>query len=303
MVSLEAKKTDEILSCYLDYLSVEKGLSRNSIEAYSHDLIDFINFFEKKISKDIISITQGDMRAYISDLRKKNLSTKSIVRKLASIKGFFKFLQAKGDIEENPVLSIEPPKIWKKLPQTLSVSEINSLLSHADTGTPQGLRDQAMLETLYGTGLRVSELIGLTINDINSEVGFLRCFGKGSKERIVPLGEVALNCLNAYLENGRPAFLKNSTSHYLFITRSGKNMTRQGFWKIIKKYAKLAGIRKPVSPHTLRHSFASHLLEGGADLRSVQALLGHADISTTQIYTHLTTEKIREIYRKHHPRA
>ena len=303
MVSLAAKKTDEILSCYLDYLSVEKGLSRNSIEAYSHDLIDFINFFEKKISKDIISITQGEMRTYISDLRKKNLSTKSIVRKLASIKGFFKFLQAKGDIEENPVLSIEPPKIWKKLPQTLSISEINSLLSHADTGTPQGLRDQAMLETLYGTGLRVSELIGLTINNINSEVGFLRCFGKGSKERIVPLGEVALNCLNAYLENGRPAFLKNSTSHYLFITRSGKNMTRQGFWKIIKKYAKLAGIRKPVSPHTLRHSFASHLLEGGADLRSVQALLGHADISTTQIYTHLTTEKIREIYRKHHPRA
>jgi len=303
MVSLATTKTDEILSCYLDYLAVEKGLSRNSLEAYSRDLIDFINFFDEKEIRDIRTITAGNMRTYISALRKKNLSTKSIVRKLASMKGFFKFLQVKGDIEENPVLAIESPKIWKKLPQTLSVSEVNSLLSQVDTGTPRGLRDQAMLETLYGTGLRVSELIELTINNINSEVGFLRCFGKGSKERIVPLGEIALNCINSYLEKGRPSFLKKSDSTYLFITRLGGKMTRQGFWKIIKKYARLAGIKKPISPHTLRHSFASHLLEGGADLRSVQALLGHADISTTQIYTHLTTEKIREIYRKHHPRA
>jgi len=303
MISLDTSKIDNILSSYLDYLAIEKGLSRNSLEAYSHDLMDFISFFEEKGLKDLKSITPKDMRIYISFLRKKNLSTKSILRKLSSIKGFFKYLQIKGAIEENPIIAMELPKIWKQLPQTLSLAEVTSLLSQANIKTPMGLRDQAMLEILYGAGLRVSELIGLTINDVNLEVGFLRCFGKGSKERIVPLGEVAVNCLKAYLDHARAILLKGSASTYLFITRSGEKMTRQGFWKLIRKYAKQAGIRKTISPHVLRHSFASHLLEGGADLRSVQALLGHSDISTTQIYTHLTTEKIRDIYKKCHPRA
>ena len=294
---------DEALSGYLDYLAIEKGLSKNTLEAYSCDLTGFVSFLEEKGFKDVKSLTSKDIRTYISFLRKKNLSTRSIIRKTASLKGFFKYLHSKEAIEENPVLNIETPKPWKQLPHTLSISEVKSLLSQADTKTTLGLRDQAMLEILYGAGLRVSELTELTINDLNAEVGFLRCIGKGSKERIVPIGEIAVNCLREYLEKGRPFLLKRTNSTNLFVTRLGKKMTRQGFWKIIRKYAFQAEIKKKISPHTLRHSFASHLLEGGADLRSVQALLGHSDISTTQIYTHLPTEKIREIYRKHHPRA
>ncbi len=303
MPGINTSNIDEILSSYLDYLAIEKGLSNNSLEAYSHDLIDFTSSIQKQDSKDIKSITSKDIRSYISFLRRQSLSSKSIIRKIASLKGFFKYLQIKGVIEENPVVNIESPKIWKQLPHTLNITEVALLLCQPDTKTPAGIRNQAMLEILYGSGLRVSELIELTTNSINLEVGFLRCFGKGSKERVVPIGEVAMKWIRDYLEHARPLILKNSTSEHLFITRSGKKMTRQGFWKIVKKYALKAGIKKTISPHTLRHSFASHLLEGGADLRSVQALLGHSDISTTQIYTHLTTEKIREIYRKHHPRA
>ena len=303
MPGIDTSNIDETLSSYFDYLAIEKGLSKNSLEAYSHDLIDFASSIEKQGFKDIKSITSKNIRSYISDSRKHSLSTKTIIRKIASLKGFFKYLQMKGAIEDNPIVNIESPKTWKKPPHTLNIVEVNSLLCQPDTKIPVGIRDQAMLEILYGAGLRVSELVELTTNSINLEVGFLRCFGKGSKERVVPVGEIAVKCVRNYLEEARSILLKKSTSDHLFLTRSGKKMTRQGFWKIIKKYALKAGIKKTISPHTLRHSFASHLLEGGADLRSVQALLGHSDISTTQIYTHLTTEKIREIYKKHHPRA
>src|SRR3989338_1587302 len=276
MPGIDTSNIDETLSSYFDYLAIEKGLSKNSLEAYSHDLIDFASSIEKQGFKDIKSITSKNIRSYISDSRKHSLSTKTIIRKIASLKGFFKYLQMKGAIEDNPIVNIESPKTWKKLPHTLNIVEVNSLLCQPDTKIPVGIRDQAMLEILYGAGLRVSELVELTTNSINLEVGFLRCFGKGSKERVVPVGEIAVKCVRNYLDEARSILLKKSTSDHLFLTRSGKKMTRQGFWKIIKKYALKAGIKKTISPHTLRHSFASHLLEGGADLRSVQALLGHS---------------------------
>jgi integrase/recombinase XerD len=226
------------------------------------------------------------------------------MRKVAALRSFFRFLLLDGFIAHDPTETLETPKTWRALPKYLTVDEVNQLLQQPDLGTPQGIRDRAMLEVLYATGLRVSELVGLKLSDLNFEVGFLRTLGKGAKERIVPIGDSAIEATTAYLEQAYPKYKsKNPTTPFLFLSQKGGAMTRQNFWVLVEKYGKRVGLASRLSPHVLRHSFATHLLENGADLRAVQLMLGHADISTTQIYTHVTRERLRRVYRKYHPRA
>jgi integrase/recombinase XerD len=243
------------------------------------------------------------MISFLASLQKEGLAANSVNRALAAIRGFYKYLLREKKVEHAPVAHIELARVWMRLPDVLSREEMELLLAQPGAATPADCRDSAMLELLYATGIRVSELIGLTVNSINWQVGYLVAMGKGEKERIVPVGRTAYDRVKHYLESARPLLLKGGESDRLFLNRSGKGMTRQGFWKIVKKYAAKAGLGKRVHPHTFRHSFASHLLEGGADLRSVQIMLGHADISTTQIYTHVTRERLKEIHRKFHPRG
>ena len=232
----------------------------------------------------------------------KEFSARTVARNISAVKGFYRFLVSEGHMEKNPARLVETPRLPRKLPGSLSKGEVDSLLSQPDPGTLLGKRDRAMLEILYATGLRVSELVGLRVLDVNLEAGFLRTMGKGSKERVVPLGGKACDALKDYLAEGRNGLSKGKNPSHLFLNSRGKALTRQGFWKIIKAYGVQAGISKKITPHSIRHSFASHLLEGGADLRSVQVLLGHADISTTQIYTHITRERLKELHEKYHPR-
>ncbi|MDN5311399.1 MAG: integrase/recombinase XerD [Thermoanaerobacteraceae bacterium] len=236
-------------------------------------------------------------------MHKKGKASSSISRACAAIKSFYHFLVMERLIEKDPTLNLDTPKLEHRLPRVLTLNEVEQLLNQPDTSVIWGFRDKTMLELLYATGIRVSELILIKVEDLNVEMGFLRCFGKGSKERIVPVGSVALKYLDIYINEVRPKFLKEQDNGILFLNHLGKGLTRQGFWKIIRKYAQKAGIEKHITPHTLRHSFATHLLENGADLRSVQEMLGHADISTTQIYTHITRSKIKEVYDRTHPRA
>jgi integrase/recombinase XerD len=238
---------------------------------------------------------------YVSSLAGR-LSVRSIARNLSALKMFYRFLVSEGKIETNPARLLSAPKLPRRLPGVLSTGEVERLLAQPDLNTGRGKRDKAMLELLYATGLRVSELVNLKITNVNMEAGYVRTVGKGSKERMVPMGAKALEALKEYVVQGRPAFLKRKSSSYLFLNARGKPLTRQGFWKTIKRIGLAAGIRKEIYPHSLRHSFASHLLERGADLRSVQIMLGHADISTTQIYTHVTRERLKQIHQKHHPR-
>ena len=294
---------ENLLDQFLNYLVVEKGLSLNTLESYSRDLNKYLDFLSLKEIKDISTTSDVTIVSFITALKKNRLSNRSIARNVTSIKMFYKFLTENHYITKNPALIIETAKGETKLPQVLSIAEVELLLQKPDRNTVRGLRDAALLELLYATGLRVSELISLPVNNLNLEAGYLIAYGKGSKERLVPIGEVALNAIREYLTNGRPTLLGNGQSHYLFLTRNGKPFTRQGFWKLIKEYAFSAGIQKNISPHTLRHSFASHLLERGADLRSVQMMLGHVDISTTQIYTHVTTERLKKIHNQYHPRS
>lgn len=294
---------EQLLDQFLNYLAVERGLSLNTLESYSRDLNKYLDFLSLKGIQDLTITSDVTIISFIASLKKKNLSNRSIARNITSIKMFYKFLCEDRHIPANPTLRIETPKGETKLPHILSIQEVDLLLEKPDMKTPLGLRDAAFLQLLYATGLRVSELIFLTLNNVNMEAGYLIAYGKGSKERLVPIGEVALTFLKDYLEEGRSQLLGDSHSNYLFISRKSKPLTRQGFWKLLKKYALSAGIQKNISPHTLRHSFASHLLEGGADLRSVQMMLGHADISTTQIYTHVTTERLKKIHNQYHPRS
>jgi integrase/recombinase XerD len=258
---------------------------------------------ESKGITNIADITSDDIISYLGALRKSGLTPNSVNRALAALRGFHKYLIRENIIQENPIAHIELAKVWMRLPDTLSKDEINHLLEQPDLKTPLGIRDKAMLELIYATGIRVSELILLTINSINWQVGYLVVVGKGSKERIVPIGKSAIDCLNRYLQEGRKKLMKGKASHVLFVNRSGHGLTRQGFWKIVKKYATKSGLLKKIHPHTFRHSFATHLLEGGADLRSVQVMLGHSDIATTQIYTHISRERLKDIHRKYHPRG
>ncbi|MBW2673018.1 MAG: site-specific tyrosine recombinase XerD [Deltaproteobacteria bacterium] len=288
---------------YLDFLAIEKGVSLNTLEAYSRDLNRYVTFAEQAGIKDIKNISSDTIISFLGNLKGGGLATTSINRSLAAIRGFYKYLLTENIIDENPVVSIELAKVWMHLPDTLNREEMTHLLKQPGTKTPLAMRDTAMLELLYATGIRVSELVTLTMGNINWQAGYLIVVGKGSKERIVPIGQTALDCMNRYIEDARRKLAGGRSVNILFLNRSGNGLTRQGLWKIVKKYVRKAGLNKKVYPHTFRHSFATHLLEGGADLRSVQVMLGHADISTTQIYTHVTSERLREIHRKYHPRG
>ena len=288
---------------YMHYLAVEKGLSKNTLESYRRDLEKFIAFMsEHQISKPE-EVDRDALNLFIADLKIKGRATSTISRGIASIRSFFNFLLQEGLIKTNPSLELESPKLEKKLPRVLTTGEIDRLLAQPLAGDNNGLRDKAMLELLYATGIRVSELVSLNISDFDPRVGFLRCSGKGMKERIVPIGTLAINSVNEYVIRSRPRLLKTNGETALFVNQHGNRLTRQGFWKILKKYARKTNIQGEITPHTLRHSFATHLLENGADLRSVQEMLGHSDISTTQIYTQITRRKIREVYDQTHPRA
>jgi integrase/recombinase XerD len=294
---------DHILDQYLHYILVEKGLSRNTIDAYSHGLNRFLDFLRRKGIQEVPDISKLDVRAFLLTLKRKGLSAKTVVRNLAAIRSFFQFLIREGIVEANPIEELESPKIEKRLPEILTLKEVEQLLEQPNAQTPIGIRDRTMLEVLYATGMRVSELTQLPIHQVNLEGGYVLVFGKGSKERIIPLGSEAMKWVTLYLKTARERLAKGKERLSLFINRSGEGMSRQQVWKSIKAYGRRAGIWKRITPHLLRHSFASHLLERGADLRSVQLLLGHADISTTQIYTHVTGERLKKIHQRYHPRG
>ncbi|MEA2060263.1 MAG: site-specific tyrosine recombinase XerD [Thermodesulfobacteriota bacterium] len=294
---------DKLIDQYREHLLIEKGVSCNTVTAYAADLQKYAAFLETCSIFDIEKTDTTAILSWLVNLSNNGLSAKSRARHLISVRGFYKFLFQEGLISFNPVKKIDIPKTGLYLPQTLSVNEVTALLKGPDQTKPKGIRNAAMLEILYGAGLRVSELIHMKVQDINTEAGFVRIFGKGEKERIVPLGSFARKAAENWITTARPLLLKGHSSPYLFVARAGKPMTRQGFWKIVKKYTLKACISKNITPHTFRHSFATHLIEGGADLRSVQTMLGHSDISTTQIYTHISQKYIPEMHKKFHPRA
>lgn len=291
---------EHLLEQFLHYLSVEKGLSRNTVESYERDLR---KYFTHVGTREPDRITQKDVVSFLARLADEGISTPSTARHLSAVRGFHKYLLTDGHATTDPTVNVETPKGWRRLPKTLPAAEVESLLSQPDLSTPIGLRDKAMLELLYATGLRVSELVGLRLADINLERGFVVVVGKGSKERVVPLGDSAAESVKDYLTRSRPELLGRSVSDALFVSSRRRGITRQMFWERIKFYARKAGITQNISPHTLRHSFATHLLDNGADLRSVQDMLGHSDISTTQIYTHVSRERLRRIHEKYHPRG
>jgi integrase/recombinase XerD len=294
---------DILVDQYINYLVFEKGLSEKTIESYTSDLSKYLAFLKEKRIKDITQADTPIILKHLIALRESGLGSKSCARHLITLRGFYKFLAQEKILEFDPAKLIDLPKSGLKLPDVLSVSEVNLLLSIPDSNTLLGKRNSAMLELLYAAGLRVSELVNLKFLDVNLEACFVRVMGKGSKERIVPFGLYAKNKIDDYINNSRPLLLKNHISKHLFVARAGKPMTRQGFWKLLRQYVKQAGIKKKVTPHSLRHSFASHLLEGGADLRTVQVMLGHVDISSTQIYTHVARDHLRQIHEKYHPRG
>jgi integrase/recombinase XerD len=285
---------------FLTYLAVEKGLSPNTLASYERDLK---KYFYAMRGKDPDGISHSDVNAFLSGLSGSGIAAPSIARNLAAVRGFHKFLQIDGLAQSDPTVNLETPRGWKRLPKTLSMFEVDALLAQPDLSTTLGLRDKAMLELLYATGIRVSELVGLRLQNVNLERGFLVVMGKGSKERAVPLGEAAAGAVRSYGERARPLLLNGVDSDFLFISSRRRGITRQMFWERIKLHARTAGITSSLSPHTLRHCFATHLLDNGADLRAVQAMLGHADISTTQIYTHVSRERLKQIHEKYHPRG
>jgi integrase/recombinase XerD len=298
----EPRGNDAWADRFYDYLIVEKGLSRNTLDAYGRDIRKFLDFLESSHIGSLEKAAKLDILSFIVSLKNQRLSVRTVARHLVAIRNLYRFLISEGFLSESPLERVDSPRLPAKLPRVLSVEEVERLLNQPDPSTPLGLRNRAMFELLYATGLRVSELVSLQLNHINLEVGCVRVLGKGGRERLVPMGEVAQDSLRVYLEGGRSYILRGRGCPYLFVNPRGGKLTRQGFWKVIKKYGLFAGIEGKLTPHTLRHCFASHLLEGGADLRSVQTLLGHVDISTTQIYTHVSRERLKQLHRKHHPR-
>lgn len=293
---------DQALDQFLIFLRVERGLSMNTVEAYNRDLIGFADYADGKGCSNVESVQPGDVQGFLAHLSERGLSGRSQARTVSALRTFFKFLARERYVRSNPMGRVGSPKATVALPHFLSEEEVDSILAAPDGSKPEGLRDKAMLEVLYATGLRVSELVGLKVHEVNLAVGYLQTIGKGNKERIVPLGSRAAEAVQRYMREARPFLAKKGRSEFLFLNRRGSPMTRQWFWKMIKKYALLVGISKHISPHVLRHCFATHLLNRGADLRSLQMMLGHADISTTQIYTHVTRERLKEIHRTYHPR-
>lgn len=306
---------DEAIDSFTFYLKVERNLSKNTLDAYSRDLRQFSEFCAHRGAADaeeappvaIEAVRSYEISAFMGALLEDGCKTRSVARKLSAIRGLFKHLRRMEIIAQNPAAKVDMPQFGRRVPRVLTLDEVEQLLATPNRLTPEGDRDFAMLHTLYATGLRVSELCGLIQREVDLRAGYLRVIGKGNKQRIVPLGEVAIEALEAYVEHTRPKLLANhggpGSSPHLFVTRRGGPMTRQGFWKNLKKYALEAGIDTPINPHKLRHSFATHLLERGADLRIVQTLLGHSDINTTQIYTHVAQERLKKLFDEHHPRA
>ena len=297
------EESDRLLDEFLNHLTVEKGLSKNTLEAYSRDIIKYISFLDHD-GFSPLNANPSHIVSFLSKLQENGISVRSYTRNLVAVRMFYKFLLKTSKISILPTANIDMPKLAKRLPEVLSLEEVEKLLDAPKAGSHLGLRDKAMLETLYATGMRVSELVSIKLNDLNLQTGYIVTYGKGSKERIVPLGETATTYIKQYIDSARPILLKQRKSEHLFVTSRAKRLTRQAFWAMIKRYALLAGIfRDKVKPHTIRHSFATHLLERGADLRSIQTMLGHSDISTTQIYTHVKTDMLREIHKKKHPRG
>jgi len=288
----------------LNYLYVERGLAHNTIISYREDLNIYIDFLMKHNIDSLSKTTKEEIINFMLYQKDRGLSVNSVARRLAAIKMFYRFLVRERILKNDPTSLIDSPKLWKKIPETLSLNEVDSLISQPNIRERQGIRDRAILEALYATGMRVSEAVNLKVDNVNLDIGFLRCIGKGSKERVIPLGKKAIGSLKRYLESSRLQLLGSAKkdSEFLFLNRFGKKISRQSLWKIIKRYAREARIKKTIMPHILRHSFATHLLERGADLRSVQEMLGHANISTTQIYTHINKERLKSIHKMFHPR-
>ena len=293
---------DQAVDLYLDHIKIERNLAPNSVESYARDLAKFNAFCSGRGVRGAKQIGSTEVLEFLISLSSGKLSVRTQARNLVALRGLFKFLRAERHITADPTAALDLPRLGRKLPDVLTVEEVDRLLAAPDRSKPNGLRDSAMLELLYATGLRVSELCRLPADAINLEAGYLSTMGKGRKPRLVPVGDAALQRVREYLERARPT-LNKKRSNYLFLSNRGGPLTRQAFWKTIKSYGLKAGISKRISPHTLRHSFATHLLQHGADLRAVQAMLGHADISTTQIYTHLSQERLRRVHAKCHPRA
>jgi integrase/recombinase XerD len=293
------------IASFVTHVKVEKGLSANTVSAYQRDLVKF-DGFAKKRKLALEKVTRDDLVDFLAGLYREKLESRTVARHLVTLRNFFRFAQIQELIAADPSINLESPKIRRSLPGYLRLEDVERLLDQPDSKTALGLRDRAMLEVLYSTGLRVSELVGLRVGDLDGKAGCVRCIGKGDKERIVPVGRKALAMVEKYLQEARPAMLrqaKATTATALFVNRRGVALSRVGVWKILSGYGRRAGLRVALTPHMLRHSFATHLLERGADLRSVQLMLGHADISTTQIYTHVVEERLKQIYKAHHPRA
>lgn len=287
---------------FITHLALERGLSSHTCVAYRRDLEQFCHFLQAGTEAEITQATDDDIRRFVFHLKRRGLASTSIGRKIAALRTFFKFLCREGAVLTNPAATVDAPRIERHIPDTLSQAEMEMLLQAPDPRTPNGIRDRAMLETLYCSGMRLSEILSARVEDLDLEGGWLRIFGKGNKERPVPIGRHASEWLRRYLEHVRPHWDKTGAPE-LFLTDQGRRFSRSGFWRLLKRYAQRAGITKSITPHTLRHTFATHLLDGGADLRTIQEMLGHAQIATTQIYTHVSTRRLHEVYQKAHPRA
>jgi integrase/recombinase XerD len=301
--STETPRPPAAVAAYLRHLEVERRVAPNTLEAYGRDL-GRLAAFAAAHGRTVPALTRADLEAFVRDAMTSGLSATSTARLVAATRGFFRYLRLVGDSARNPADDLHAPRAIASLPRFLSLDDVDALLAATSTDTPRGLRDRALVEVLYATGLRVSELCGLRLTDLRPDQGYVQCLGKGSKERIVPLGEAAAGAVRRYLADGRPVLLHGRQSPWLFVNaRGGTRLSRIGYWKILKAYGRRAGIRAHLSPHVLRHSFATHLLERGADLRAIQAMLGHADLTTTQIYTHVLEARLRDVYDRFHPRA
>jgi integrase/recombinase XerD len=290
-----------MIDTYLTYLRDVRRVAQNTLESYARDLVA-LQAFAEGLKRPVDSLDRRDLDAFVRDLMTRGLSPRSVARTVASVRGFYKFAALELKREESATADLRAPRAWPALPKFLDLDEVDRLLAQPDTKAPRGMRDKALLEVLYASGMRVSELVSLKPGDLNLEEGYLTCVGKGDKERLVPIGHDATNWVQRYTREGRPALLHGRTAPWLFVNARGGRLSRVGFWKILKAYGLAAGISRPISPHVVRHSFATHLLERGADLRAIQVMLGHADLSTTQIYTHVLEARLRAVYDKYHPR-